>query len=96
MNEKLDIILKLREEMLVLMNAYREEKLEKAQFLDKYNELNEELKKKDEIIAELQKKYETLKFAKTLETTAKDKQHAKLKINQIVREIDKCLALLNK
>lgn len=96
MNDKLDIILKLREEMLVLMNAYREEQQEKALYEEKYKEMNNELKKKDDIIADLQKKYETLKLAKTLETTAKDKQHAKLKINQIVREIDKCLALLNK
>ncbi|HPS46364.1 MAG TPA: hypothetical protein PKZ21_04250 [Bacteroidales bacterium] len=46
------------------------------------------------IIENLEKKLKILKIAKTLEI-GKDNQQAKLKINELVREIDKCIALLN-
>ena len=45
---------------------------------------------------ELVKKHEELKFAKTLLGADEDPHEAKIKINRIVREIDKCIALLNK
>jgi hypothetical protein len=45
---------------------------------------------------ELVKKQEDLKFAKSLLGADEDPHEAKVKINRIVREIDKCIALLNK
>lgn len=45
---------------------------------------------------ELKTKYENLKLAKALELADSDGHDAKLKINQMVREIDKCIALLNR
>jgi phage shock protein A len=44
----------------------------------------------------LQKRYENLKVAKALEGVVTGNQEARQKINSIVREIDKCLALLNR
>lgn len=59
-----------------------------------------ELKKENQIKefenSELRQKYETLKIAKTLTSSSKDSHDAKIKINRIVREIDKCIGLLNK
>ena len=46
-------------------------------------------------IDELEKANHTLKIAKSL-TGAEDNAEAKQKINELVREIDKCIALLNK
>jgi hypothetical protein len=45
---------------------------------------------------DLDHRYNTLKLAKSLTGDGKDSQDAKLKINRIVREIDKCIALLNR
>ena len=45
---------------------------------------------------ELVKKEEDLKFAKSLLGAVDDSHEAKIKINRLVREIDKCIALLNK
>lgn len=45
---------------------------------------------------ELIKKHENLKFAKTLVGSDEDTHNAKIKINKIVREIDQCIAMLNK
>jgi len=44
----------------------------------------------------LQKEYNTLKLAKTLVSTTGDKAEMKFRVNELVREIDKCIALLNR
>ena len=43
----------------------------------------------------LKKRYENLKVANTLVADLNDREVARGKINKIVREIDKCIALLN-
>jgi len=45
---------------------------------------------------DLSKKVEDLKFAKSLAGGNEDSHEAKIKINRLVREIDKCISLLNK
>jgi hypothetical protein len=45
---------------------------------------------------DLTKKVEDLKFAKSLAGANEDSHEAKIKINRLVREIDKCISLLNK
>ncbi|NQU87383.1 MAG: hypothetical protein HQ541_16640 [Mariniphaga sp.] len=69
----------------------------------KNSQLNDsvlELKKKIEVLemekSELGKKYENLRLAKFFESGYEDNQMAKLKVNKLLREIDKCIALLNK
>lgn len=44
----------------------------------------------------LKKQYESLKLAKTVSVTNDDTEQTKNRINNIVREIDKCIALLNR
>ena len=65
--------------------------------------LKEENKRLDEQInlltisnQDVTKKLEDLKFAKSLAGTNEDSHEAKIKINRLVREIDKCISLLNK
>ncbi len=47
-------------------------------------------------IRELHRQIEMLKMAKSLAGTEGKTTDAKLKINELVREIDKCISLLNK
>lgn len=56
----------------------------------------EELKNKEEENESLIKKYESLKMAKTIAATSGDAHDAKIKINRLVREIDKCISLLDR
>ena len=44
----------------------------------------------------LLKKYEHLKLAKSVMGLDQDSHNAKIKINKIVREIDQCIAMLNR
>ena len=58
--------------------------------------LNIELKNKEEENEGLIKKYESLKMAKTIAAASGDAHDAKIKINRLVREIDKCISLLDR
>lgn len=59
------------------------------------SDLQERLAKSESERQELEKSNTTLKVAKSL-TGTEETTEAKLKINELVREIDKCIALLNK
>lgn len=69
--------------------------LNESKILELKNELND----KSKIIDELKEKYNILKMTKKLETPSlnvkEDNKELKLKINEMLREIDKCMALLN-
>jgi len=54
-----------------------------------------QIEEQTNIINELEKKLTLQKITKTLEQ-GKDNYQTKLKINEFVREVDKCIALLNK
>ena len=58
--------------------------------------LVDKLKQQEEEINELKKQNNTLKLAKAFSAESEESQEAKLQINRIVREIDKCIALLNR
>lgn len=59
-------------------------------------ELLAKLDLKEKENEEFTKKYESLKLAKTIAASSSDAHDAKVKLNRIVREIDKCISLLNK
>jgi hypothetical protein len=62
---------------------------EKQELLDSYRIT--EIKLKDINI-----KYNKLKLAKILVASSNDMHDAKLKVNRMLREIDRCIALLNR
>ena len=70
--------------------------LEKQALLEQTNTLNRALESKQSVIEELKEKNELLKMAGSLAGDESQVSEAKLKINELVREIDKCIALLNK
>lgn len=71
-------------------------KQEKRQLLDKITNLEESINKLRSENQSLEKKYENLKLAKMLIASEEENKDAKSRIQKIVREIDKCIALLNK
>ena len=60
-----------------------------------YRSLELRLEEKNDEYEALKKRYENLKVAKAFVEGDPDNQAAKQKINKIVREVDKCIALLN-
>ena len=76
------------------INGYRENEEKIASQLKKLDEEKTNLQNE---INQLQEQVKLLKLAKQLEgESVKDTKEVKLKINEMVREIDKCIALMNK
>jgi len=75
---------------------YQDLKLEKEELVREKMNLLEQVESLSKENEEFKHQYDTLKLAKTFAVNTGDSQQAKNKISQIVREIDKCIALLNK
>lgn len=71
-------------------------KQEKNQLIEKIGTLEETIDKLRQENSLLERKYENLKLAKMFLASEEENKDAKSRIQKIVREIDKCIALLNK
>ena len=78
-----------------LMELYERSKSHNVQLKKENESLKKELEQKKSEIAGFEKQYNNLKLAKSL-ASVESPHEVKIKINRIVREIDKCIALLNK
>ncbi len=97
MNEIGDsVVTRLREKLSTLLDAYERLQVVNGELLTERDQLTVALRTKDEVIEQLERKAETLMVAKSFAAGSDDAHDAKLKINRIVREIDKCIALLNR
>ncbi len=91
-----NIITDLRNNLKQIINFYQTKKEENR-------ELKEENEKLKITVHTLKRetddnhiKYENILLAKTFTEASGSSHEAKIKVNRIVREIDKCIALLNK
>ena len=69
---------------------------EKLVLAQENNDLSDELKKKEDEISTLKDKIKLMNISKSVEISKEEVKASRLKINEYVREIDKCIALLNK
>lgn len=79
-----------------LIERYEEEKGKNEVLRKEKSELSEQVRREQEKLNDLQAKYQKLKISKALISSSEDVHDAKLKVNRMVREIDKCIALLNR
>jgi len=93
---KLDIIVELQNKINVLIDRYKILKEEVKILNDKNEKLVSELNEANANYRELEEKYNNLKLSGSLLAETGDPGEAKKRISQIVREIDKCIALLNR
>lgn len=73
-------------ELAVSINAQLKEELQKT---------TSELEIKDRRITELEQKLEQMQLAEAFTSSSTDVKEAKKRIAKIVREIDKCISMLN-
>ena len=95
-NENIQIVNKLQHKITQLVERYRGIKTDNDLLKNQNDQLTKKLEESAREMADLNDKYNTLKFSKTIEASSGDVHNAKIRINQIVREIDKCIALLNR
>ena len=98
MDSKYDeIFSSLRQRIKSVIGLYEEQKSRNTELFKKNEELNERIGLLENKLEDLDKKYENLKIAKVLSSVPGEEVHTtKLQVNRIVREIDKCIALLNR
>ncbi|WP_445747214.1 hypothetical protein [Polaribacter sp.] len=89
-------------EAVHLLEVTLQKLLSNYEFLVKENQillqsntkLQHQLLEKEQLLANQKNEYEMLKIAKTIEGSSKDTKDTKLKINTLIREIDKCIIQL--
>ena len=79
-----------------LLGRYSGLKAENSGLKDEIEMLKRELQSKNEEIRDLEAKYERLKITGALMGEGGNGAEARKRINELVREIDRCVALLNR
>ena len=79
-----------------LIEKYTQLKAEKKDLLQDNDALNAQLQEKQKQVVALQDKVKLMNISKSVDIDKEDVKATRLKINEYVREIDKCIALLNK
>ena len=95
MSNVLEIVDSLQSKLENLLTKYELLKIENQQLLEKSENLIQEVQKGKESINAIESKYESLKVANAMVGSKEDKHSTKLKINTLIREIDKCILQLS-
>lgn len=91
-----DFVNSLKDKIFKLIMLYEKEKEKNNVLLKDKEYLDSQVKEKMAQIEDLKTKYDNLKLGKMIELSGTDVYDARIKINRIVREVDQCIALLNK
>ena len=91
-----EIVDALQEKVARVIEVARRSSEENAALQRQVQMLSETVKEKDLEIAALQERFQRLKLARALTGTDESARDARQQIGKIVREIDKCISLLNR
>ena len=95
MSNVLEIVDSLQSKLTRLLSKYELLQIENQQLLEKSEKLVLEVQEKQESISTIEDRYESLRIANAIVGSKEDKHTTKLKINTLIREIDKCIAQLD-
>ena len=84
----------LEEKIQNLLSNYEFLKNENEILLQSTTKLQHQLFKREQLLVEQKKQYDLLKIAKTIDGSSTNTRETKLKINTLIREIDKCIVEL--
>jgi cell fate (sporulation/competence/biofilm development) regulator YmcA (YheA/YmcA/DUF963 family) len=85
----------LKEKITRLISLYETAKSEKDTVIKEKAELHAIINEKNNKIKELEKRIEALQLVDAFKAGSIDQREAKQRIERIVREIEKCMAMLN-
>ncbi len=94
-NEEEKILRVFETRVRQLLFKYKEFESEIQSLQTQIKSQREELKALQNQNVSLKNSYETLKIAKMIEVSGDDVQEAKKKLSKLIRDVDKCIALLN-
>jgi hypothetical protein len=97
LNSKMKVIVdSLEIKIKKLISLHDNMKQERELAVDETEKIKKELIEKREVIKKLEEKIKLINMSKVVSSSKEDSKETKQKINDYVREIDKCIALLNK
>ena len=94
--EQAEILGGIKEKIQSVKVLLQEQKDQNQELKEKYEELQQMVQQKQSQITELEEKNQKLTLVKSIMADSEDANDARIRINRIVREIDKCIALLNR
>ena len=95
MSNVLEIVDSLQSKLDKLLSKVELLQIENQQLLEKSEKLVQEVQEQRESVHTIENKYESLKIANAIVGSKEDKHTTKLKINTLIREIDRCIAQLD-
>lgn len=94
--EKNNIIYEIRQKFKEIINNYNKIKQRNLELEEENKNLKTTINLLNKKIQEFEDKELKKNLAKTILATSKDSHDVKIKLNKIVRDIDRCIALLEK
>jgi len=92
-----EVVDNIEKKVLKIISLYRSSQSEKEEILLMNEKLKSDLNEKNNLIKSLEEKIKLLRITKSVATQESEiNKESRQKINEYVREIDKCIALLNK
>ncbi len=95
MQNLFQIVNLLEDKISKLLSKYTDLQQENKILLLKKSKFEEQLNERHQQIIDLEKKYESLRVANAMVGSKEDKHITKLKINTLIRQIDKCIVQLS-
>jgi len=95
MSKTIEAIHILEDRLKNLLTNYEFLKEENELLLQNVSRLQHQVQKSQQLMEGQKKEYDLLKIAKTIEGSNNSTRETKLKINALIREIDKCIVQLN-
>ncbi|MCD8453958.1 hypothetical protein LNJ08_06090 [Tenacibaculum finnmarkense genomovar ulcerans] len=95
MSTPLEAIYLLEDKLKNLLHKYEFLKEENQVLRGNHAKLHGLLEEKTQELKIKQEEYQLLKVVKTMQGSSENRKETKQKINTLVREIDKCISLLN-
>lgn len=94
MEQAKDLVSRINQQVLELLSRHRNLKSEHSGIKAQNDELKETIEKLNTEIDQLKEQIVKLKISKSL-TDKKDSKEVKAKVDELLREIDNCVGLLN-
>ena len=94
MSNTVEAVHLLEDKLKNLISNYEFLKNENEILLQSTTKLQHQLIEREQLLAAQKKQYDLLKIAKTIEGSSTNTRDTKIKINSLIREIDKCIVQL--
>ena len=90
-----NLISNIEKKLSTLLSSYENLKDKNLKLKDENNKLISKIGDNSQIINSLNDKIKIMSISKSVDVSKNDIKQTKLKINEYIREIDKCIAQLN-